>query len=193
MIRAFVSITPPEEAVAALVAAQAGMPAGRLVEAANLHLTLAFLGERPETEVEDVHYALGAIRSSVFPLRFAGLGLHEEWRGRVVVAEAAPEPGLLRLRDKVAQAARSAGVALERERYRPHVTLARLNGTPSAEELERLRAFVARGARFAAGPFEVAGFELTRSRLGRAGAAYEAMAFYPLWPDEGPRGGRDLR
>jgi 2'-5' RNA ligase len=184
MIRAFVSITPPEEAAAALVAAQAGMPVGRLVEAANLHLTLAFLGERPEPEIEDVHYALGAIRSTVFPLRFAGLGLYESGRGRVVVAEVAAEAGLTRLRDKVTQAARSAGVPLDRGRYRPHVTLARLSGAPTAEELERLRTFVAAGARFQAGPFPVAAFELTRSRLGRAGAAYEAMAVYPLWPEE---------
>lgn len=182
MIRAFVSITPPEEAIAALVAAQAGMPAGRLVEAENLHLTLAFLGERPGPEIEDVHYALGAIRAPVFSIRFAGLGLIEQFRSRIVVAEVAPDEALSRLRDKVTQAARSAGVTLDRERYRPHVTLARLNAPPSPEELERLQAFVARGARFQAGPFEVASFELTRSRLGRAGASYEAMEFYPLWP-----------
>ncbi len=169
--------------MAALVAAQAGMPAGRLVEAANLHLTLAFLGERPETEVEDVHSALLAIRSPTFPLRFNGLDLFESWRGgRAVVAEIAADETLTRLRDKVAQAARSAGVALERGRWRPHVTLARMNAAPTAEELERLRAFVARGARFQAGPFPVASFELTRSRLGRAGASYETMETYPLWP-----------
>ncbi|MBP7001739.1 RNA 2',3'-cyclic phosphodiesterase [Amaricoccus sp.] len=184
MIRAFVSIAPPEEAVAALVAAQAGMPAGRLVEAESLHLTLAFLGERPETEIEDVHYALSAIRSTVLRIRFAGLGLFEQGRSRVVVAEATPDEALTRLRDKVTQAARRAGVPLDRERWRPHVTLARLHGAPTPEELERLRAFVARGARFAAGPFQVSAFELTRSRLGRAGAAYETMAVYPLWPEE---------
>jgi 2'-5' RNA ligase len=180
MIRAFVAITPPEAAAAALVAAQAGVPAGRLVEAENLHLTLAFLGERAGPVLEDVHYALDAIRSPAFALRLAGLGLLDEGRRGVVFAEVAPEPALTRLRDKVVQAARGAGIALERGRFRPHVTLARIGAPPTPEEAARLRAFVARASALGAAPFDVASFALMRSRLGRSGASYETLARYPL-------------
>jgi 2'-5' RNA ligase len=180
VIRAFVALTLPDEVAGALVAAQAGMPAGRPVERENLHLTLAFLGEHPEPVVEDVHYALDAIRLPAFELRLAGMDLDSGARPRALFAEAVAEPRLGPLRDKVAQAARGAGVRLERARYRPHVTLARFNAGLTADEAERMRAFAARGAGLRAGPFEVTEFRLVRSHLGRTGPVYDALALYPL-------------
>lgn len=180
MIRAFVAIAPPDDVAAALIAAQAGLPAGRAVERAALHLTLAFLGEHPEPLVEDVHYALAAIRHPAFELRLAGLGLLGEARSQVLCAEVEATPGLSRLREKVTQAAREGGLAIERRRYRPHVTLARFNAGLAGEEAERTRAFAARGAGFRAGPFEVPEFRLVRSRLGRAGPVHDTLAVYPL-------------
>jgi len=180
MIRAFVAILPDEEMRAALVAAQAGLPAGRAVEPETLHLTLAFLGERPEPEIEDAHYALAAIRAPRLDLSLAGLGMIEQGRGRIVTAGIAPDLRLRLLRDKVVQAARGAGITIERGRFRPHVTLARMNAPPSPEEDMRLRAFVARGADLRAGGFAVDAFALIRSRLGRGGPSYEALARYRL-------------
>lgn len=182
MIRAFVAITPPDEVASTLVAAQAGLPAGRPVDRGALHLTLAFLGEHPEPLIEDVHYALASIRHPSFALRLAELGLLGEGRSQVLYAGVGAEPHLSRLREKVVQAGRNAGLALERRRYRPHVTLARFNAGLAGEEAERVRAFVARGAGFRAGPFEVGQFVLMRSYLGRAGPVYDAMAAYPLQP-----------
>lgn len=180
MIRAFVAIAPSDEARDALMEAQARLPAGRAVERDNLHLTLAFLGERPEPVIEDSHYALDRILAAPFALRLAGLALLGSARSMALVAEAAPEPGLSHLREKVVQAARDAGVPLERKRFRPHVTLARFNAGLAGEEGERVRAFAAQGAGFRAGPFEVEAFALVRSRLGRAGPVYETLAVYPL-------------
>ncbi len=183
MIRAFVAIAPPEEVASALVAAQVGLPAGRPVEREALHLTLAFLGEHPEPLVEDVHYALAAIRQPGFALRLAALGLLGEGRSQVLCAGVEADPGLSRLREKVVQAARDAGLDFERRRYRPHVTLARFNAGLAGEEAERMRAFAARGAGFRAGPFAVEEFRLLRSRLGRAGPVYDTLAVYPLQLD----------
>lgn len=180
MIRAFVALTLPDDVAGALTAAQAGLPSGRAVEASSFHVTLAFLGEQPEPVVEDVHYALAAIRAEPFALRLSGLGLFDEGRSSVLHAEVAPAPALSHLREKVVQAARDGGLPFERRRFRPHVTLARFNGGLTGEEGERIRAFAARGAAFQAGPFDVREFVLLRSRLGRAGPIYEALATYPL-------------
>jgi 2'-5' RNA ligase len=182
VIRAFVAIAPTADATAALVAAQAGLPAGRAVEAGSLHLTLAFLGELPEPAVEDVHYALGAVRQPGFEISLAGLSLMEAGRGLALCAGAGPSPELERLRDKVAQAARSAGVRLDRTRFRPHVTLARLGAQVPAGDEARLRAFAARGSGFRAAPMPVREFALVRSRLGRERAVYETLATYHLGP-----------
>ncbi len=183
MIRAFVAIGLPEEVASALIAAQAGLPAGRAVERGNLHLTLGFLGEQPEPVVEDVHYALARIAAARFELRLAGLALAGEGRAVVLRTEAEPSAGLSHLREKVVQAVRDGGIPLERKRYRPHVTLARLNAGLTGEDGVRMQAFVVRGARFRAGPFEVAEFRLMRSWLGKAGPVYDVMAEYALRPE----------
>jgi RNA 2',3'-cyclic 3'-phosphodiesterase len=181
MIRTFVGIGIPEDVAGALQAQQAGLPAGRAVPPENFHITLAFLGEQPMPVVEDVHYALEAVSPAGFSVRLEGIGLFGE-RSRTVQALVRPEPGLTHLRARVLEAARSAGIPLPRERFQPHVTLARIPAGETGEDIVRLQAFAARRAGFALAPFRVDGFALYRSRLGRSGAAYEEMAVYPLAP-----------
>lgn len=180
MIRAFVAIPLPEDVVDALVAAQAGLPAGRPVAPENLHITVAFLGEHPEPLVEDVHFALDNIRAPAFELTLDGLGLFGGDRPRSLHAEVKPEPTLTHLREKVLQAARSAGLRMDRTRYSPHVTLARFNKGLNGEDMEKMRTFAVRRMAFRAGPFPVDEFHLYRSTLGRNGPIYEELAAYPL-------------
>jgi 2'-5' RNA ligase len=180
VIRAFVALRLPEAVVGALVAAQAGLPEGRPVSPENLHLTVAFLGEHPEPVIEDVHYALATIRMPGFALMLRGLDLPGADRSRVLAAGVDPEPRLRHLRDKVVQAARGAGIEFPRERYLPHVTLARFNAGLRGDAAERMRDFVLRGAGFRAGPFAVRNVTLMRSHLGRSGPIYEELAAYPL-------------
>jgi RNA 2',3'-cyclic 3'-phosphodiesterase len=179
MIRVFVALPLAEAAVEALVAQQAGLPAGRAVPPENLHITLAFLGEHPMPVVEDVHYALAPMSSPEFSYAFDGLGLFGD-RPRVVHAAVRPEPALKHLRDRVLEAARGTGLSLPRERFVPHVTLARLPQSLGPDDLERLRRWVVARIGFAAGPFRAERFALFRSHLGRSGAVYEEMASYPL-------------
>lgn len=197
MIRAFVGIPVPEQVAAALEAAQAGIPAGRVVPPENFHVTLAFLGEQPRPVLEDAHDALEAVRVPAFSLRIEGLGMFGGARPRVLFAEVAAEPGLSQLRRKVLRAVHEAGIELGRERFHPHVTLARLgarfgarsgarpgaqsgDGGLRGEDAAEMQAFVARRVGLRAGPFAVESFILYRSRLGRAGPIYEALAEYPL-------------
>lgn len=180
MIRAFVGIALPERVTAALQAQQAGLPVGRAVPPENFHITLAFLGEKPTPVIEDVHYALDGLDAPVFALTFEGIGLFGGERPRSVHAEVRPEPALSHLRARVLEAARGAGIALPRERFHPHVTLARLPANLLPDDAARLRAHVGARAGFLCGPFPVQSFTLFRSRLGRSGAAYEVLAEYLL-------------
>lgn len=180
MIRAFVGIALPAEVSNRLAAIVAGLPVGRAVEAANLHVTLAFLGEQPVPVLEDLHLGLGGIAAAPFPLSIGGLGIFGGDRPRTLHAEVAPNPALARLRARVQAEARSVGIGIPRERFVPHVTLARFRRPPEGEELARLQAFV--GRRLGLGParFDVAHFVLFRSELHPAGSSYEALARYPL-------------
>jgi 2'-5' RNA ligase len=180
MIRAFVGIPLGETATEALLAQQAGLPAGRPVPPENFHITLAFVGEHPMPVVEDVHYALADIRAPGFACAFAGLDLLGGDRPRVAHAAVRPDPALKHLRDRVLDAIRSTGIPFPRERFVPHVTLARLPPGMASEDLERLRGYIISRARFVTEPFAVERFALFRSHLGRSGATYEEMASYPL-------------
>jgi 2'-5' RNA ligase len=146
----------------------------------NLHVTVAFLGEHPEPLVEDIHLALEKIRSPAFDLALSGVDLFGNCHPKVFFAGIQPEPRLIQLRAKILQAARSAGVRLPRERYRPHVTLARFNSGLTGELAMEMRHFAVRRMNFTAGPIFVGEYTLVRSILGRTGPVYEQLANYPL-------------
>ena len=181
MIRAFVALPLPDDVRQRLNLLQFLLPLPRRVPPENLHLTLAFLGEQPTDLLEDAHHALEAIRAAPFALTLSGVGSFGGAEPRTVFAGVAPAPALEHLQRKVATALRRAGIALEKRRFTPHVTLARLNPERlSSLDRMRLSDALAANAGFAAGPFEVASFALYRSHLGGEAAHYEELARYPL-------------
>lgn len=180
MIRAFVAVAVPDPVAERLAAVQAGLPAGRPVAPEGMHLTLAFLGEQPEPVLEDLHLAFGRIRGALPPLAFEGLGTFGGTPPRSLHAAIRPDPALKALRGRVQQAVREAGIDLPRERFVPHVTLARFRQRMGEEDLARLHQFLA--TRMGALPAEMVPerFALYRSVLTRDGAVYDSLADYPL-------------
>lgn len=179
MIRAFVAIPLPEAIRSALVLQQFLLPLPRKIEPENLHLTLLFLGEVPEPVLEAAHEGFAGIVMPPFRLEIAGLGLFGGDRPRAAWAGVTASAPLERLQAKVERAARVAGIAPERRRFRPHVTLGRFSPPPPEERI-RLERAVAGGAASQAGAFDVTRFVLYRSFLGPKGARYEELAEYPL-------------
>ncbi|MEM6973310.1 MAG: RNA 2',3'-cyclic phosphodiesterase [Pseudomonadota bacterium] len=188
MIRAFVALSLPGQAVWQLEGAQAGLPVGRAVPPENFHITLAFLGEIRTTVLEDVHSALSAIRAPAFSVGLNGVDVFGGRQPTSLHATVTADPGLDHLQAKVVQASRQAGVTPKAGRYTPHVTLARFGKGMSGEDAARLRAFVSGRLSFRVAPFEVGGFTLFRSRLGKR-PHYDALAHYTLVT--GSAGGRD--
>ena len=180
MIRAFAGIPIPGSLTGVLSAAQTGLGLGRLVQPDNFHITVAFLGEHPEPLVEDIHLAFEAIRIPAFKVTLKGAGLFGGDRPRVLYIQVEPEPALKRLRKKVMQVARASGLQLPRERYSPHVTLARFSRDLDGAQVQEIQDFAARRMVFTAGPISVETFKLYRSTLGRKGPVYDVLATYPL-------------
>lgn len=185
-MRLFAALSPPDEARDRLIAAQSGLPDGRLVSRENLHLTLGFFGEVDGPTAEDLHAALAAIAAPGFDLwldgagAFGGSGADGGGKMRALYMAARPDPALNRLHEKVAQAARAAGVAMEAKRFTPHVTLTRLR--PGRSDPRRVAEWLSAAGAFLSGPHAVASFGLFRSTLGRRGPTYEEMARYELAP-----------
>ncbi|MCU4655085.1 RNA 2',3'-cyclic phosphodiesterase [Roseibacterium sp. SDUM158016] len=177
-MRAFLALTVPEDTADAMARVQSRLPTGRAVPEENLHLTLAFLGDVPETVLTALDEELSAIRLPPARVDFLGLGTFAEMERGLIFAEVRPDPDLAALQSKVERIARLAGADLPRRRFRPHVTLMRANRQPKGEARDRMA--LALGM-----PVEIPGFVardlvLYASTLGPAGARHDELARYPV-------------
>ena len=175
-MRLFVALELPPGVVYALVgwAAIARREGLRLLARESLHVTLAFLGARPDEEAEAIGEAALACAAPVGGLRLAGAA----WLGRggALAVDLADETGeCARLQASVATALSALGVFERDERpFRPHVTVAR----------------VRRGARVSRrvpdpptlAPFAGTALTLFESVLSPHGARYRAVACAALPP-----------
>jgi 2'-5' RNA ligase len=89
----------------------------------NLHLTLAFLGDRPATEVEAIRAAAGGIEGGACRLVLDRFGWFPGARVLWLGGDAPPALGALH--DELHERMRHLGLALDTRPFRPHVTLFR--------------------------------------------------------------------
>lgn len=174
-MRAFIALDLPEAFLTPLARLQAGLTVGRPVPEENLHLTLAFLGDMSEPQARDVAEALAELRHPPVELELKGLDLFGGRRPNVLFAQAAGA-GLENLHEKVAHLVRAAGIALPRERFRPHVTLARFPREMSAKDQARLGEFLTLNSPFALPADSADTVTLYRSHLREDGAIYDPLA-----------------
>lgn len=127
MPRLFYALWPDaaaREALGALAKRVAAESGGRPVPAANLHLTLAFLGDVPAERVGELARIGGRIASRPFRLAIDRTGRFRQagvaWAGPSEVP-----PALAELQATLDQSLRAAGFAIEARPFAPHVTLAR--------------------------------------------------------------------
>lgn len=180
MPRLFVALEIPEFLRQRLKLLGGGIPGARWVAEENLHLTLTFIGEVPPSASKAIDGALARVDAEAFALGLRGVGVFPP-RGvpNVIWAGLDPSPGLLDLKSRVDRALTGAGIDIERRKYAPHITLARLRN-PSRD---RVAAFVAHQSLLASEPFPVERFCLMSSVLSPRGAKYRIERSYPLDTD----------
>lgn len=174
--RLFVAATPPAAVRAALLAAMGGIAGARWQSDEQLHITLRFIGEVDRHCAEDIAVALGGVRHPPLSLALGAGGTFDR-QGRIdtLWVGVQPRDAVASLHARIDRALGRAGVAAETRAFLPHITLARFSRGS------------ARGADIASRiavpplpPFSITRFALYESRLGTEGAAYEAIAYYPL-------------
>ena len=147
----------------------------RLTRPDDLHVTLCFLGSRPIEEIGAVAAACGVVSGCVRPvLTVGGPAWLPPRRPRVLAVDLDDQHGTLgRLQAELTSALVRGGLyELERRPFRAHVTVARAAA----------RARVAAVELPPPAPLSFVGASvvLMRSRLGRDGARYEALAAIAL-------------
>jgi 2'-5' RNA ligase len=169
-MRLFFGLQLSEEAKARLGPVLAGIS-----RVEQLHFTLAFLGEQPESALARLGEAAETVRAPAFDLAIGGTGAFPNpksprvlWLG---VMEGAQE--LCSVAEQLRAALRERGFALEDRPFRPHLTIARVKDRAAARSLQK----VPQGelTRMRAGEFA-----LVQSILGRGGAKHTVVRAFPL-------------
>ncbi|MCE4614363.1 MAG: RNA 2',3'-cyclic phosphodiesterase [Desulfurococcales archaeon] len=145
------------------------------VETENMHITIRFIGEVPESRVDDiVREALEPIDIGEFKTKLVGLGgFPNPYRPRVIwigVTEGSDE--LIGINRIVERGVRRAGFKPERAQFHPHVTIARVKGTRNLEKLVKVMISY-RDTEF--GEMMVSSVRLKKSILTRKGPIYETI------------------
>ncbi|WP_435016583.1 RNA 2',3'-cyclic phosphodiesterase [Tundrisphaera sp. TA3] len=169
------------------------LPSARWVLTEQFHVTLAFLGDIPDTDLNGLCRAIAAAVEShrPFSLTLQGLGMFPgpvkprvAWVGLV-----GPElDALAALRADIVAAVASVGYPPEDNRFTPHVTIGRIKAT-RGDEVDA-SGLVAHFRSWLAGAVPVAEVVTYASTLTPEGPAYMPLARAPL---KGKGGGRVRR
>ncbi len=181
-MRVFVALPVPEEAQDRLSDLTESLYAGRKVDPDQMHVTLAFFAGVAAQPLSDLHEALQEIRAYPFDLTFSGLDIFGGPRPRLLAAMIRPTPELDTLHRAVGSAARAAGLTLQRQRFRPHVTLARFGPRAPDGQQTDLQHFLSDMAAAPIPGFTADRLTLTQSTLGAGPPVYDDLADYPFHP-----------
>lgn len=156
-------------------------PKASWVREENLHLSIKFLGEQPDSAPGRLARALEpvAARHYALDLRFGGLGAFPNLRSpRVVWMGVQHDPRLELVHHDVEESCAANGFALDPRIFRPHITLARIrDGMPVADA--KALAVAARSVVYK-GMQQVAGISLMSSELAKGGPRYTIVATIPF-------------
>ena len=176
-MRLFVALDLPWEVKEELSDLSCNLPGARWVPTDNFHLTLRFIGEANRLQAEEIDLALASLRGRSFQFSLSGLGWFEK-NGRVNTLYVGVERNedLARLQTKVETALNRCGLAPDKRRFTPHVTLARMdmNVTPS------LTSFVQANNLYRSALIRADNVTLFSSFLGKDQPTYTPEAEYAL-------------
>lgn len=166
-------------------------PEPRWVSSESLHVTLKFIGEKPDSMTAQIEAALSEIHAAPFLLSFRGAGFFPTARSaRVFWVGIEAENGLGALAKNVEDVLAKLGIEKENRAFSPHLTLARgrgRTGAPGRQKKDKPNSQFARLQQFLAdkpvqefGTMSAREFFLYRSQLSSKGSQYSKIARFEL-------------
>ena len=174
----FTAIKLPPRLTQQISDVQRGVSGARWSPPEKLHITTAYYGEVDDDHAEALDFELARHPLPSFTLQLEGAGHFGHLEPHAIWLGVKDNPGLTDLHQHCKNAARRAGLTLEKRNYLPHVTLAYLKATTP---LDRVVAFEKRLSRFNCAPFICDEMILFSShRKARGGNLYRMEASYPM-------------
>jgi RNA 2',3'-cyclic 3'-phosphodiesterase len=166
-------------------------PDARWVRPESLHVTLKFVGEKPNDAVEEIKRTLSAIRAEPIEVSFRGYGFFPTAKAaRVFWIGIESGPRLPALAKAVDEATFAFGIPKEDHPFAPHLTLARGGGRSGAprwrkddtpnKNFQRLQGKLAALPTPDFGTMAAHEFFLYQSQLSQGGSRYTKIASFAL-------------
>ena len=164
-------------------------PDVRWVAPESLHVTLKFIGEKPDDEVKQVERSLTSISATAFNIAFRDAGFFPTSRSaRVFWIGIEADPDLAKLAGNIEDVLFAIGIPKESRAFSPHLTLARAgSGAPSRQRSDRqsrrfdtLQQRLSNAPSLEFGTMTAREFFLYRSQLSSQGSRYTKIAGFGL-------------
>jgi 2'-5' RNA ligase len=175
--RLFTGLEVPYDVQSALSLKRGGLSGARWIDPENYHITLRFIGDVDNRVADEVSYELERLsHGERFKIRLSHLGTFGGDMPRALYAGVESNEALQRLQAAQERVLRLVGLDPEGRRFVPHVSLARLRGTPAYEVAD----FIHQAGQFTPLEFTVGRFVLFSSRASVGGGPYLVEQSYPL-------------
>lgn len=177
MNRLFVALDLPGDISRALSSFKGSLHDVRWYKPEQMHLTLKFIGNVDDLQMERIQEELAEIHADSFRLELDRLGYFPPDRHpRVLWAGVKKNEPLIYLQGLVENATRHAGVESDDRPYVPHITIAKCKGIQKHE----VEQFINDNGKLELQPLHVEEFVLYASKLTPDGAVHHALESYPL-------------
>jgi 2'-5' RNA ligase len=177
MMRLFVAINLPESICDDISETYEAIPGARWTPENQLHLTLRFIGDVNEDTAQTIDNSLRTIKFTPFTMQLQSVGYFPPRKEpRILWCGIAANENVIRLQKHIEHAVIAAGLPHADRKFHPHITVARLSGSPP----QKLANFLSANSLFKTEPFLVSEFCLYSSVLKREGALHIKEAEYTL-------------
>jgi RNA 2',3'-cyclic 3'-phosphodiesterase len=176
MPRLFTGVEIPADVAFDLDLMKGGVVGARWLDRESFHITLRFIGDIDEGLAREIAVELDGVAARPFSLQLKGIDVFGGKAPHTLFASVADSAELRRLQTIHERICQSLGLRAGPRKFSPHVTLARLAGTP----LDNLHRFIASHSLYRSREFEVGRFVLFSSRPQRGGGPYAVESSYAL-------------
>ncbi|HLD59764.1 MAG TPA: RNA 2',3'-cyclic phosphodiesterase [Candidatus Bilamarchaeaceae archaeon] len=169
MVRCFIAINLPSEIKDKILSISKSIHTDvvRLVKPENLHITLKFLGEVSEDQVEEIKTKLSSISFSPFILPIEGIGVFPNENYVKVVWIGCKSDELEKLSDEMEKL-----LGKSDRQFTSHLTIARVT------KKINMTYFLEKNKNLKVGDIQINSFELMKSELTPSGPIYTKLAIF---------------